>query len=361
MKKPKEKPKRDAQEFQKTSVPCLYRYSSSGVYFALIKSEGKQIRASLRTTNFIEAKRKLVDFKRDIGRVDTSKGNLSLEGLIQKYLGTLGNQSPKTLRRKTDIATRLLRDFPKGKNCMINKITPSDLQTWLAGYNFGAPSSQLYIMFLKALFGMAIEDRILINSPAEKLAAPKRSKPIRHTPTLEEFHQIVAAIRSEKYSDTAEESSDYIEFLGLAGLGQAEASALCWRDVNFERNHLLTFRQKTRKGFSIPIFPQLRPLLEKRLRLSTEKNEGQAPRPDAKVFTVADAKKSLANACRKLNLPNYSSRALRRMFITTAIERGVDVKVIALWQGHVDGGKLILDTYSHVRPAHSMRMAELMA
>ena len=37
------------------------------------------------------------------------------------------------------------------------------------------------------------------------------------------------------------------------------------------------------------------------------------------------------------------------MFIRTAIERGVDVKVIAQWQGHQDGGKLILDTYSHVR------------
>jgi hypothetical protein len=36
------------------------------------------------------------------------------------------------------------------------------------------------------------------------------------------------------------------------------------------------------------------------------------------------------------------------------------VKVIAQWQGHQDGGKLILDTYSHVRPAHSERMAALM-
>jgi hypothetical protein len=36
------------------------------------------------------------------------------------------------------------------------------------------------------------------------------------------------------------------------------------------------------------------------------------------------------------------------MFITRAIERGVDVKVIAEWQGHKDGGKLILDAYSHV-------------
>ena len=48
------------------------------------------------------------------------------------------------------------------------------------------------------------------------------------------------------------------------------------------------------------------------------------------------------------------------MFITRAIERGVDVKVIAEWQGHRDGGKLILDTYSHVNRVHSHRMAQLM-
>jgi hypothetical protein len=47
------------------------------------------------------------------------------------------------------------------------------------------------------------------------------------------------------------------------------------------------------------------------------------------------------------------------MFITRAIERGVDVKVIAEWQGHRDGA-LILSTYSHVRPVHSQRMAQLM-
>jgi hypothetical protein len=49
------------------------------------------------------------------------------------------------------------------------------------------------------------------------------------------------------------------------------------------------------------------------------------------------------------------------MFITRAIEKGVDVKVIAEWQGHRDGGKLILATYSHVRRPHSHRMAQLMS
>jgi hypothetical protein len=34
--------------------------------------------------------------------------------------------------------------------------------------------------------------------------------------------------------------------------------------------------------------------------------------------------------------------------------------VIAEWQGHKDGGKLILDTYSHVNPVHSRRMAQRM-
>jgi hypothetical protein len=48
------------------------------------------------------------------------------------------------------------------------------------------------------------------------------------------------------------------------------------------------------------------------------------------------------------------------MFITDAIERGVDVKVIAEWQGHKDGGKLILDTFSHVSRPHHDRMAEMM-
>lgn len=49
------------------------------------------------------------------------------------------------------------------------------------------------------------------------------------------------------------------------------------------------------------------------------------------------------------------------MFVTRAIEKGADVKVIAQWQGHKDGGKLILDTYSHVNPVHSQRMAQLMS
>jgi hypothetical protein len=44
-----------------------------------------------------------------------------------------------------------------------------------------------------------------------------------------------------------------------------------------------------------------------------------------------------------------------------AIQKGIDVKVIAQWQGRRDGGKLILGTYSHVRNAHAEDMAKLLS
>jgi hypothetical protein len=47
------------------------------------------------------------------------------------------------------------------------------------------------------------------------------------------------------------------------------------------------------------------------------------------------------------------------MHITRCLELGVDPKTVAAWQGHVDGGVLVMRVYSHVRPIHSRTMAAL--
>jgi len=171
------------------------------------------------------------------------------------------------------------------------------------------------------------------------------------TQTFEQFKAIVADVRAQLLNADAWDSADFLEFLGLAGLGQAEAGSLTPADIDLAAGQIITYRHKTSTGFAIPIFPQVRPLLERLY-------EGKAH--DERVFKILDAKKALTGACRRLGYPPFSQRSLRRMFITRAIERGVDVKVIAEWQGHKDGGKLILDTYSHVNRAHSQRMAQLM-
>ncbi len=242
----------------------------------------------------------------------------------------------------------------------VRNLKKSDILEWLASLQLGTSWQNQHLRAIRAALKLAVDDGIIYRSPLEGVKEKKVSRPIRATPTFEEFQSIVDSIRNQRLSDTAHESADYVEFMGLAGLGLAEASSLAWGDVNFDRGQMITYRHKTKQGFAVPIYPQVLALLKKRWKRAVELNGGNAPASDAKVFSVRDAKKAIESACTRLGVARYSSRSFRRLFITTAIERGVDVKVIAAWQGHRDGGKLILDTYSHVRPAHSEQMAKLM-
>ncbi len=350
----KKRPPAAEPEFQKTDVPCLYRYPSTGIYFALLKHEGKQKRKSLKTTDKAEAKRKLMDERRALGRVDHSKGRITLKELCASYLPTVQNQAPATVYRKKAIVDRLLEDFPKGPHCLIDKIRKSDLEAWLASYDFGPPSHLLYVLFLKALFDLAVNDRLLPESPAANIKPRKSAKPIRITPSFEEFQSIIASVRSQRLNADSKDSADLLEFMGLIGVGQAEAGGLLRQHVNIKRRQITFFRHKTKTPFTIPIFPQAQDLV---MRLVAR----DGLQPEDPVFPIKDAKKALAAACKRLKLPAYSQRALRRMFITRCIERGVDVRTIADWQGHRDGGKLILGTYSHVRNTHAEEMAKKLA
>ena len=80
-----------------------------------------------------------------------------------------------------------------------------------------------------------------------------------------------------------------------------------------------------------------------------------------RLFTFDNCKKGIEAACKRLGYPHFTLRSLRRMFITRALMRGVDVQTVSRWQGHVDGGALLLRTYAHVLGReHSQRMASLM-
>jgi integrase len=336
---------------------CLYRYSSNGVYYARIRTSGKEIKRSLETTDRAIAQRKLAAFKDEQRQIDRSQGKLTLSELCDRYLETVQHQKPKTIERKTAIVCRIKEHWPTGPFTHIGKIRPSDVDLWLASVarrsnHFGSASRNLHSSCVKEAFSMALRDRIISFSPAAHLRSAKREKPIRLTPSFEQFKAIIADVRAQQFNADAQDSADFLEFLGLAGLGQAEANSLRRRDVDLDVGRIITFRHKTTTGFAIPIFPQVRPLLEK---LCEDKSNGEP------LFKLRDAKKALAGACRRLQLPPFGQRSLRRMFITRAIEKGIDVKVIAEWQGHKDGGKLILDTYSHVNRVHSQRMAQLMA
>jgi integrase len=350
----------------------LYRYDPSGQYFARVRFRGKLYRRKLETDDLALAKRKLRDFKNDLERTDATKGNTSFAKLLDIYKTTLV-LADSTKKKKLAVIDKLKETWFGTERLPLRTIKSSQVKAWLAEH-YGNKSASHYnsaLTVIRDAFDLAVEDHIISENPArppeknkalsKALKYQKRKKPIRPTPTFEQFKQTVADIRGQKFNREAEQSGDFVEFLGLAGLGQAEAAALTRADVDLEGGQFFPYRHKTDTGFDVPIFPQLRPLLEK---LCTGK------KPQERLFSILESRKAIANACKRLGfvrelpdgslVPQFTHRSLRRMFITRAIERGVDVKVIAQWQGHKDDGKLILQTYSHVRPVHSLRMAQLL-
>src|SRR5215467_824406 len=155
---------------------------------------------------------------------------------------------------------------------------------------------------MRDVLDMAVADKIILESPAKGLTYRKRKQPIRLSPTFEQFQEIVADIRAQRFNQEAEQSGDFIEFLGLAGLGQAEAAAIKRSDVDLGSGRIIIYRHKTDTGFVIPVYPQLRPLVEKLCK-------GKAH--DDRLFAINESRKALANACKRLGFPFYTHRSLR--------------------------------------------------
>jgi integrase len=347
----------------KSQTSGLYRYKSTGQYFARVRFGGKLYRRKLDAGDYKLAKRKLADFRRDLERTDATRGNTSFAKVLDNYAETLTG-AESTLENKRAIVAKLKQTWFGIDSLPLRRVKPSQVQTWLSKHygDKSASSHNQALTVIRDALDVALADKIIAESPAAGLKYRKPAKPIRTTPTFEQFKQIVGDIRVQRFNADAGQSADFAEFLGLAGLGQAEASSLTRANVDLDARRFICHRRKTDTGFVVPIFPQLRPLMEKLC---------DGKKPHERLFTVNGARKAIANACKRLGfvreLPDgrmvaqFTHRSLRRLFITRAIERGVDVKVIAEWQGHRDGGKLILATYSHVRPEHSNRMAQLMS
>lgn len=335
----------------------LYRFekngTASGPYYAYFWRGGKQIKQRLEGIDREQAKRELAALRNEDERTDPSKRKMTVGDLLDRYLVTIGDKALQTQRTRTSFVKRIRSHWPGGSGQLVRDVTPDALQTFIAAESKRVSKTTLneYRRVLRHAFKVAVGARVISTSPAAELKGQRPDRPIRTTPTQEEFQAIVAQIRGQKFSDTARAAADLIEFMGLAGLGNAEVAALEWKHIDFAKGRITLLRQKTTTGFQIPIYPQLRPLLE---RLHGARKD------ESRVFKIGGAKKALSTACKKLGLPSYSHRSFRRLFCTNAIERGIDFKTVAGWQGHRDGGALVAKTYSHLRTEHSDAQAAKM-
>lgn len=342
---------KQAGRFEKVGE-CLYRYTSNGNYYAVVRHEGKLIRRSLETDDAKLAKRKRDDFKKTLSQIDSSLGRTTVEDLLKKLQSKFKKLDKNTIQKLGFVAQHFRDKWKPGMNQPVRKVKVSEIDEWLGSMReeYAISYYNEHVQFVRRMFDLAVADKIIAESPAKDAKAVKRATPIRQTPTWEQFKSIVENIRGQRFNPDADDSADFVDFLGRSGLGNSEAANIRRKDVDLDKGKITIMRNKTDTGYQIPIFPQLRPLVEKLMKQAEDK-------PEVRLLKVDNVKKALTSACVRLNLPHYSHRSLRRCFVTRCIELGMDFKTVAALQGHSDGGVLIAKTYSHLRTEHVDNMA----
>jgi integrase len=354
--------------YLKPVAPNLYRHSENLTYYAVKKINGKKVRHPLNTADRKTADRKLLQW---LGEQQmntpgaTPTCDMTVGQLLTAFAAARVGTSKSTQTTEAGITKKMRETFDakgQGMNLLVSRVRHSHLIIWLAtiyGNEESGPKMRhstynRHRLFLIQLFDFAVTETIIEHSPfdAEMIPAKGKQRVVRRVPTEAEFRTIVQEIRKPQWKVenkgrcggqrplTQDDAADFAEYLGLAGVGQAEASRLEWPDVDWERNIVNYTRRKTGKPFSHPIYAWLRPLL-KRLNDESKTKAGR-------IFTIKDVKRSLNGAKKRLGYPNFTQRSLRAFLIGRLWKASVDVKVIALWQGHSDGGKLIMDTYTEV-------------
>ena len=162
---------------------------------------------------------------------------------------------------------------------------------------------------LHGLFHLAVELGVVVESPTKAVKLLKEESPERLTPTWEQAQTIIGAAKRQS-------SKDVLSAMLLMGRGQAEIANLLGEHIDFARGQITVRRQKTQKVFTIPMYRQVRPLLE-RLRA-----EGQIV-PGKPLFERARPREALSLACRRLDCPQFSPAASGVLLLFVLWKRGL--------------------------------------
>ncbi len=212
---------------------------------------------------------------------------------------------------------------------------------------------------LRGVFDLAVADHVIAKNPAAELTyKPLRQKLLR-LPSKTQFAKIVHHIRTR--AGKGRIAGDLVEGLAYSGLRVEEANTLFWEDLDHERRMVTVKGTKT--AGSARIIPMTPAFFDLTLAIKSrrENASGMSVRPSEKVFEASKALMSLSSACEAVCVKKMTHHDLRHLFATTCIESGVDVPTVAGWLGHVDGGVLAMQTYGHIRPAHSVEAAKKVA
>ena len=180
-------------------------------------------------------------------------------------------------------------------------------------------------------FDLALEERFIDRNPLESVDREKTTPINRTQQTWEDAQRILEYVKGR-----TPESYLELKFMLFLGVGQAEAKDFTGGSVDRQANNLAFIRRKTGKPFTVPIYPWAKEFIH--TEMEPRLKQGKA------VFDWRNPRKALETACQNLGLARVEIRSLRRTLIIHLIQKRMDIRLIAKWQGHSDA-RLILSRY----------------
>lgn len=298
-----------------------------------------------------------IDHKKLTGAyVDPKAGAITFREYAEEWR-EMQQHRPST-REQVEINLRL-HAYPAFGHRHLNKVRPSELQAWVKGLEAKlAPSTiEVVARYVVSVFRAAVSDRLIVNSPADGLKLPKKTKkevvPLR----VEQVRAIAESIQP-RYSAM-------VLFMAGSGLRPAEAMGLSEDRVVWLRKTLRVDRQMvTVEGVADFGPPKTAasyrtiPLPEFLVHTMSEHVRTFEPRDDGLLFTDANGAALRRNrfrevwkqAMKHLDFECNGPHQLRHHYASLLIQHGESVKVVQSRLGHASASETLDTYYSHLWP-----------
>lgn len=359
------KQQKTGKTWQRTRHQNLLRHKS-GRYYARAFANGKEIWKSLKTSHLSVAQAKLAEFlKEHRERISNRTGEVSARMSFGEaatiHLRNLDDDlsiKPRTRDYWRECLAALQKSWQNPSQTELRKITRSDCKDWARSYRKTVSPTRYNntVSVLRHVLNVAVEAGVVYSNAAAAVSrAPVRGKEIK-LPSIDQFNELIAEMHNG-HSRDSRNCADFAGGLAFTGMRKGEASALEWRDIDFDAGEVVV-RGDAQTGTKnwelrrVPLIPDARALFE---RMRNERTDEPL---DAKVFRVGECQKALDRACTKIGAARITHHDLRHLFATRSIESGVDIPTVSRWLGHKDGGALAMKTYGHLRREHSIAQAQ---
>ena len=342
--------------FSQAVAENIVRNEDSGIYYLSAKISGEKVRKSLRTDSLKIAKLKRDDLLRKLrtqSPPSKDSKNMTLKECIElarAYYSEIPSykKKPASMRYREQCLAVIEDKFPVSRAVStISKKETVEAFTGIAGHYSAQRHNNILDTFRKVV-NIAIGAHARIDDPSDEIKKLRIVRKELFMPTREEFKSAVESIRAQGKGNSIQ-AANMVEFIAYSGMRADEACHVHFDDIGEDKIKIKGGEHGTKNHEIryIPINPAMRDLLDR-----------MAPEPGERLFTIKTPRGALQNAYNRLGVEQSRViHGLRHLFATTCLESNITPATIGKWLGHKDGGKLVLETYGHIRDEHSQREA----